>query len=204
MSTWKPPSRLCCRRSEGERLYFALGEQAHDALVVVGSAGAVEVGFPTAFLVGRGLSFVDPFSLGVDVCTLPQDDEALPAWTRWIRPVRHEPLAGVPRVLLVDDGTLPPGALVALAVALRKSGPRAVVVAAPWVHPVARSALAGLGISVVPRRDSPVPEFDYPLVDLDGACRDLARVRARELHLRSYGEDWVAEPTAGGRPGATT
>lgn len=196
METARARRRHDNRHDEGEDLYFRLGEAAHDALVLVGSAGAVEVAFPAAFLVGRSLAFVDPHALGVDPATLPAGAAPLARWCSWIRPIRHEPVGAVPRVVVVDDGELLPGGLVVLAAAARKAGAREVLVAAPWVHPRARRALGGLGVGMVPRRSAPAPVFAYPPVDLVNACRDLARARARDLHLRSYGDDWVEERVA--------
>ncbi|MFZ5476822.1 MAG: hypothetical protein ACOZNI_08615 [Myxococcota bacterium] len=178
-----PPSPRVLRErlAEGEALCSNLGDEADDALVVACTAGAIVVGYPIAYLVGRTLTFLDPPRLLPGAALPGPRTVAFQRWAASIPPCRDRRVPRSKAVVLVDDGLLSPVPLVAMACALRNARPRRLVVAAPWLRPEARASLHGVADRVHPARRSPEPTW-YPepaslaraaglLSDVVGRCR---------------------------------
>lgn len=170
-------TRLHDRHMDGEMLYFKLGRDAHDALVVAPSCGGIEIAYPTGYLVSKALTWI----------TAPLPDVPMPkprtaAFTRWAAAIDAEPhefLSSTRTVVLMDDGCLPVDQLVALTAALRNAGPGRLIVAAPWLHPDARSAVRALADKVVTLFRTAAPIEYGPPMSVAHALGDLASVAGR-------------------------
>ena len=134
-------TQLYDRIGEGEEIYFLLGEELDDALVVACSAGALEVAYPPAYLRGETLTYCEPRHL------VPPEPMPKAGTVRFRQGTETIAAAEDPRVplarsvLLIDDGLLPTPDIVAMASSLRNAGPRQLTVVAPWLSLEALAAL---------------------------------------------------------------
>lgn len=189
------PTRLHHRNIEGEILYFKLGGDAHDALIVAASCGGIEIAYPTGYLVSKALTWIP-----APLPDVPMPKPRTAAFTRWAAAIdaqAHELLSSTRTVVLMDDGCLPVDQLVALTAALRNAGPGRLIVAAPWIHPDARSAVRALADQVVTLYRTPEPVEYRPPMSVAHALGDIASVAGRWSTKRGPRRGAKAGPTAG-------
>ena len=157
MTQSTPCSPRTTRFLEGERLYLKLLSEGRGALFVTASSGADEVAGPAVIATGGELiaAFVHP---DVPAPTMPPlGSTEFPRWVACAPRFPDDRVETARVVVLVDDGSLTAAAITSLACGLRRAGARRLVVAAPWLHPLARRALAMITDRVVTCAQGPRP-----------------------------------------------